>query len=323
MKYRQVTEKERYFICNALSMGVSKTSIAHSLGRHRSTIMREITRNKDRKGHYKPLISHRLAIARRKDSRRKSYFAESELNLVRGKIRIDWAPEQISLRFAETGELSIHFVTIYRQIKRDKRRGGYLFRHLRQANKKRRKGYGHPDHRGILQGKRNISERPKEAEARMEFGHAEADLIRGYKGQGWLLSLIDRKTRYLKLRTLGGSKSVKRVNRNLIRLIKLLGLKTITVDNGTEFHGYKKVEEVTGVKFYFANPHCSWERGSIENTNGLIRQYFSKSISLIHVTQARCNFVEMRINNRPRKILNMKTPKECYHELCEMSHLPG
>src|SRR6266852_4926209 len=136
MKYRQVTEKERYFICNALSMGVSKTSIARSLGRHRSTIMREISRNKDRKGHYKPLISHRLAVARRKDSRRKSYFTESQLNLVRDKIRVDWSPEQISLRFALMGEFTIHWVTIYRQIKREKKRGGFLFRHLRQAHKK-------------------------------------------------------------------------------------------------------------------------------------------------------------------------------------------
>ena len=313
MIYQQVTEKERYFICNALTMGLSKTAIAHALNRHRSTIMREIARNRDRKGHYKPLISHRLAVARRKDSRRKSYFTEFQLNLVRDKIRIDWSPEQISLRFAQLGVFSIHWVTIYRHIKREKRRGSRLFRHLRQAHKKRRKGYGNPDSRGIPRGKRNISERPKAADKRLELGHGEADLIQGYRGQGYLLSAIDRKSRFLKLKVIGAEKSSREVNRKLIRIIQELGLKTITLDNGPEFHGYKDVELATGVRFYFANPHHSWERGSIENTNGLLRQYFPKSMSLVHVTQSRCDFVEIRLNQRPRKILNMKTPEECYY----------
>lgn len=310
MNYQQVTEKERYFICNALSMGVPKTSIARALGRHRSTIMREIYRNKDSKGHYKPLISHKMATARRKESRRKSYFTESQLNLIRDQIRIEWSPEQISFRFAQLGILNIHWVTIYRQIKREKRRGSRLFKHLRQAHKKRRKAYGRSDHRGILRGKRNISERPGAANDRLELGHGEADLVQGYNGQGYLLTAIDRKSRETRIKKIGPEKSKRRVNRKLIQVIKELNLKTLTVDNGPEFHGYKEVEAATGVIFYFANPHHSWERGSIENTNGLIRQYFPKSMSLIYVAQDRCDFVQIRLNQRPRKILNFKTPEE-------------
>lgn len=314
MKYRQVTEEERYIISRALVKRVPIVQIAHTLGRSRSTIQREIKRNMDREGHYKPLIANDKAVFRRKDSRRKTYFTEEDWNLIREKLRIDWSPEQISLRLAQFGVLQIHWVTIYRQVHRDKQKGGQVFKHLRQAHRMRRKGYGKADSRGQLRGKRNISERPKAATARLTRGHGEADLVRGYKGQGWLLSAICRKHRYLKLRILKG-KSSKEVNRKLKRVVRELELKTLTVDNGCEFHGFREVERATGVKFYFANAHRSWERGSIENVNGLIRQYFPKSMSLLSVTQERCDFVAMRINQRPRKILNLKTAEESYFGL--------
>lgn len=314
MSYRQVTERERYFISGALGKGLSKTFIAHALDRSRSTIQREINRNKDRRGHYKPLIAHDKAEFRKKESRRKTYFTEAQLSLVWEKLRVDWSPEQISLRFAQLGQLQIHWVTIYRQIRRDRRKGGQIFKHLRQAHRKRRKGYGKPDSRGLLRGKRNISKRPKVATFRKEKGHGEGDLVRGHKGEGWLLTVIDRKHRYLDIKKLKG-KSVKEVNRKLIRIIRKRGFKTMTMDNGTEFHGYKEVEKATGIRFYFANAHRSWERGSIENVNGLIRQYFPKRMSFIQVTQARCDFVAMRINQRPRKILKLKTAEESYFGL--------
>jgi IS30 family transposase len=103
--------------------------------------------------------------------------------------------------------------------------------------------------------------------------------------------------------------------RKLKRVVRDLGLRTVTLDNGCEFHGFREVEEATGVKFFFANAHRSWERASIENVNGLIRQYFPKSMSLLSVTQERCDFVAMRINQRPRKILNLKTAEESYFGL--------
>ena len=312
MSYQQVTERERYFISGALAKQFSITFIAHALSRSRSTIQREIKRNKDSRGHYKPLIAHDSAVFRRKDCRRKTYFTEPQFNQIREKLRIDWSPEQISLRFAKFGPFQIHWVTIYRQIRRERQKGGRIFKHLRQAYRKRRKRYGKPDSRGQLRGKRNISTRPKAATLRREKGHGEADLVRGYRGQGWLLSAIDRKHRYLWLRKLKG-KSVKEVNRQLIRVVKEMRLKTLTVDNGCEFHGFREVEKSTGVKFYFANPHRSWERGSVENMNGLIRQYFPKTMSLFSVTQERCDWVAIRINQRPRKVLQLKTAEESYY----------
>lgn len=232
--------------------------------------------------------------------------------MVYEKIRIEWAPEQIAAWYAKTGLVKMHFGTIYREIRRNRRRGGTLFFHLRQANKLRRKRNGRPDSRGVLRGKRNISERPKAAENRSEVGHWEADLVRGHRGDGWILTLIDRKARLVKIRKLK-DKSAAEVNRKMLPIIRSHCIKTITVDNGCEFHGYRDLEQATGVKFIFANPHCSWERGSIENMNGLIRQYLPKLKRFRNLRQSRCSFIERRLNERPRKILNYKTPEESYY----------
>lgn len=314
MSYRQVTEFERYFISGALANGLSKTFIAQFLDRDRSTIHREIERNRDSRGHYKFLIAHGSALFRRKDSRRKSYYPEPVWAYVKSNIKTEWSPQQIVGKLASLGIPAMHYSAIYREIERDKRKGGALFKHLRQANKKKRKSYGTPENRGVLPGKRNIIERPREAEERSELGHCEADLMRGFRAQGWILTLIDRKARLVRIRKLNG-KSAEEVNRKLIPLLKELGVKTVTVDNGCEFHSYKAVEEATGVKFYFANPHCSWERGSIENMNGLIRQYLPKSMPLDKITQAKLNFIEGRLNGRPRQMLGFKTPEEIFYGL--------
>lgn len=313
MNYKQVTEKERYFISFALAQGVPKVVIARQLNRTRSTIQREIQRNSERNGYYKPFIAQEIAAYRLKQSRRKSYFSKEEWKVVFEKLRLQWSPEQISARFAKTGLMQIHFGTIYRELKRrNKKRKGGLRKHLRQSQKIRRKRNGRPDSRGVLRGKRNIADRPKTAEERTEKGHWEADLVRGFRAQGWVLTAVDRKFRLVKIRLLKG-KSVQEVSRKLIALIRKYGIKTVTVDNGCEFHGFKEVERVTGVKFYFANPHQSWERGSVENMNGLIRQYLPKTMAFTYLTQAKCTWIEKRLNGRPRKILNFKTPEECYY----------
>jgi IS30 family transposase len=312
MSYLQVTERERYFISFALSRGVSKVSIARQLNRSRSTIQREIKRNRERNGYYKPLIAQETAVFRRSRSRQKSYFTELEWAMVYSSVREDWSPEQIAARFKLEGLVRMHYGTIYREIKRNKRRGGRLFKQLRQANKQRRKRNGRPDSRGRLRGKRNISKRPEVANKRLEVGHWEADLIRGHRADGWVLTLIDRKSRLVRIRTLP-QKSVLLVNRKLIPILKSHRIRTVTVDNGCEFHGFKTIEKVTRAKFYFANAHRSWERGSIENMNGLIRQYLPKLMRLRDLTQAKCNSIEHKLNTRPRKILNYKTPEESYY----------
>lgn len=208
----------------------------------------------------------------------------------------------------------MHFSTIYRHIKKEKKKGRRLHIHLRQFHKKRRKGYGHADSRGVLRGKRNIKKRPRAATQRLEWGHFEVDLMRGYKGAGYIMTLVDRMTRYTRIIKLK-NKTAYEVSERLIPLVRELKIKTFTADNGCEFHDYDIVESRTGVRFYFANPHCSWERGTIENTNGLIRQYLPKEKPFTRVTQKQCDFIAERLNQRPRKIIQLRTPEEYYYEV--------
>jgi len=151
--------------------------------------------------------------------------------------------------------------------------------------------------------------RPVEAEKRLTYGHFELDLVLGKVSKHCILTLVDRKMRFTVIRKLN-NKTTEEVNRVLIPLISEYGIKTITADNGCEFHGYKAVEEATGVLFYFARPHHSWERGSIENANGLIRQYLPKGKTMRYITKEYLEFVESRLNNRPRRILGYRSPWE-------------
>lgn len=312
MNYRQVTENERYIISHLWTQGKSVLQIARETGRHRSTIAREIKRNRDSTGRYHPYIADELAVYRRSKSRRNSHFRRSDWNLVLRKLDQDWSPEQISLKLAESGKLRIHWETIYRYIWADKAKGGLLYHSLRQSPKLKRKRYRGRDSRGILPGKRHISQRPKEASERTELGHFEIDLVHGYRGRSCIMTLVDRKSRLTIIAKLR-NKMVKEVNSHLIPLVKEYRIKTITSDNGCEFHGYKEVEEATSAKFYFATPHHSWERGTSENTNGLIRQYLPKWMSMRYVNQSFCDFITRRLNQRPRKILDLKTPRETHY----------
>jgi IS30 family transposase len=309
---QQITDEQRYIISFLRGEGRSVAQIAKALKRHRSTIDREIRRNKSSDGRYQPHIADQMALYRRSKSRRNSYFEAAHWKIVVRRLNRDWSPEQISLKLAEQGKLHIHWETIYRYIWADKERGGFLHLHLRQAPKQRRKRNGSHDSRGRLPGKRPIGDRPLEAEQRMEWGHFEIDLVHGFRGRSCVMTLVDRKTRFTHIEKLK-NKTTEEVNAHLIPLIKRFGIKTITSDNGCEFHAYEQVEQQTAVRFYFATPHHSWERGTSENTNGLIRQYMPKWHSMRYTNQAYCDSVSRRLNTRPRKILGLKTPEECYY----------
>ncbi len=210
--------------------------------------------------------------------------------------------------------LSISHETIYRYIWADKRGGGTLHHHLRGACKQRRKRYGRYDSRGRLAGKRPITTRPPAAETRAEIGHWEADTVLGAGQAGaCVLSIVERKTGYLLLGQLRQRTSAA-VNHRVQQLIAAQPhhVQTITVDNGTEFHDYARLERATATRFYFATPHHAWERGTNENTNGLLRQYLPKRQSMAHLTQPDCNRIAAKLNRRPRKRLGYRTPEECY-----------
>jgi IS30 family transposase len=315
MLYRQITFEERYTVGLLRQQGLSPAAIARTLGRHRSTIGREVRRNRAHSdGTYRPQLADWYARSRRSRSRRNRQFAAAEWARIHALLREDWSPEQVAGRLRREGVLCISHETIYRYIWADKAAGGTLHQHLRGARKQRRKRYGRYDSRGRLAGKRSITERPPIIETRRELGHWEGDTMLGASQAGpCVLSLVERKTGYLLLGQLDQHTSAA-VNQRAQQLIAAQphAVRTITVDNGTEFHEYAKLERATAARFYFATPHHAWERGTNENTNGLIRQYLPKRQSMAHLSQHDCNRIAAKLNRRPRKRLAYRTPEECY-----------
>jgi transposase, IS30 family len=314
MKYHQLTSEERYMISALRKQGLNQSQIASNLERHRSTICREFKRNSSRLGHYRPSNAIELTSGRRSRSRRNQQFCQLQLARVESLLAEQWSPEQISGFLRKEREFLISHETIYRHIWKDLKRSGTLHTHLRCARKKRRKRYGAYDSRGRLAGKRHISERPASVETRATLGHWEIDTVMGTGSKHCIVSLVERKSGYLLIGKLK-ARTQEQTSARTIRLIHqhIDCFKTITADNGTEFHGYESIERATDVAFYFATPHHSWERGTNENTNGLIRQYIPKGVSMTKLGQYQCNAIARQLNRRPRKRLGYRTPEECFY----------
>jgi transposase, IS30 family len=311
--YTQITTEERYIIAHLKREGSSRAQIARQVGRHRSTICREVRRNLSNLGVYRSSKASEKANGRRSRTRKKPQFSKDDYSIVEGLLMKKWSPEQISNHLRIERRLLISYETIYRYLWKDKRLGGELYKHLRQAMKRRRKRYGSHDSRGIMAGKRPLEERPRSAENRSRKGHYEMDTVLGRGSKHCILTMVDRKTGFLIIRKLK-RRVTEQVNEQLLKIIEgeKYTVKTLTADNGTEFHQFKQVEEKTGVPFYFAEPYHSWERGSNENANGLIRQYLPKTQPMTKLTQVDCDKIAAELNERPRKRYGYKTPLELH-----------
>ena len=318
MRYQQLTMRERYLIVRHKSMGWSLRQIGEALCRSASTISRELRRNADKSdGRYRVEKADSYARARRRRSRQGSQFKGCEVATVHGLIGRKWSPQQVSGRLRKQGKMRIGTSTIYRWLAKDRAAGGRSWLQTRQLSRRYRKGYGVKDRRGRMSGKRPLSERPQGANDRSEVGHLEGDTVMGKDGRHCLLTLVDRMTRKSRIVKLPARQAAE-VNKALIREVRSgrLKMKSLTLDNGTEFHGFKELEEKLGIKVYFAQPYHSWERGTNENTNGLIRQYLPKGSCFKQLTQRQCDEIERELNNRPRKILGFSTPNEAHAEAC-------
>ncbi|MCA1568611.1 MAG: IS30 family transposase [Acidobacteria bacterium] len=316
MTYRQLTSEERYMLAARRKQGLNPSQIARSLGRHRSTVCREVSRNSTRAdGRYRAFTAQERTNGRRSRSRRNQRFTLADFAIVDTLLCCQWSPEQVSGYLARHEQLSISHETIYRHVWRDKRQGGLLYTHLRGARKRRRKRCGAYDSRGRLADKRMISERPAEVEARDCIGHWEGDTVMGTGSKDCVLTLVERKTGVVLIGKLADRRAHS-LTRRIVQVIRRYPGKceTVTTDNGTEFHDYRRVEELAGTTFYFARPYHSWERGSNENANGLIRQYLPTGVSMAGLSRHQCNAIARKLNTRPRKRLGFRTPLECFNE---------
>jgi IS30 family transposase len=310
MTYKQLAREQRYQIYALMKAGLSQTAIARIIGVHKSTISREMRRNRGLRG-YRPKQAHRFAEHRRAKAAKPRISSET-WSLVVFLLRDDWSPEQISGWLAKEYRLRVSHESIYLFILKNKRQGGNLHLHLR-CRRQRRKRYGSTNSRGQLVNRVSIEKRPAIVETRSRIGDWELDTIIGKGHKQALVSLTERKSR-LTLLSKVKKKSADLVARSVQNLLEPIASQvlTLTSDNGKEFAKHQEISSALQADFYFTHPYSAWERGLNENTNGLVRQYFPKKHDFTTITDNDVRMVMNKLNNRPRKCLGFKTPNEVF-----------
>jgi IS30 family transposase len=318
--YTHLSEQERVCIFHQQMHGFCKAEMGRRLNRHRSTIGRELHRFHRHPSwpayrRYFPDGAHSLARERRSRPRGFRWTRHRPLlAYVLRKLRAQWSPEQISgrlqLDFPDDRKMRVSHQSIYSYIRADRAGGGSLWKHLRQSHKRRRKAYRSGPRRSRIPDRIGIEQRPADVRERKQSGHWEADTMLARRGR--LATCVERKSRYVLIARLpdGTACQFNTAAIRLFRKIPRAQRKTLTSDNGSEFVEHKKLAGRLGFKTFFADPYASWQRGTNENTNGLIRQYLPRTTDLSGVSPVRVARIAAKLNNRPRKCLGYKTPAE-------------
>lgn len=315
MNYKQLTPEERSQIYVLRQQNYSCRQIAQILQRSPSTISREIKRNTGLKN-YRYKQAQMKTDKRRRCARKKIRMTPEVKKMIIKKLQLQWSPEQISEWLKLNNLPSVSHQTIYQFIKWDARYFGCLYKNLRQANRRRRKRYGSGKQaRGQLKNRISIDERPEVVNQNTEFGHWEGDTIIGRNHKGAIVTIVEKKSKLLKMALLPDRKS-ENVRDAIVELLNNIkhDVKTITLDNGKEFSQHESFAEALAAKVYFAHPYHSWERGLNENTNGLIRQYFPKKTDFSTLNKKKVDKVESLLNTRPRKKLGFRNPEETFKQ---------
>jgi len=314
MRHKHLSREERHYIELEIKSGSSQKKIAEALGRSQSSISRELKRNRGKRG-YRYKQADQFAQARHKDKRKAIKMTEAIKKKINEGIEADWSPEQVAGRLKDEGVIRLHHETIYQHILADKKAGGHLYTHLRHQNNTYRKRYGTARNRTGIPNRVSISERPEVANKRQRIGDWEADTIIGKKHQGAIVTLDERKSK-LRLALPLQRRQAEAVKEAMVLLLDPIKqfVKTITFDNGKEFTQHESIAKSLSCNTYFAQPYHSWERGQNENANGLLRQYFPKSMELIDISLRRVFKAVHKLNSRPRKCLGFKTPYEAFHK---------
>ncbi len=320
MAYTHLTEEERYQIDDLRRDGLNLREIAYKLGRSESTLSRELSRNKGKRG-YRPRQAH-LTASKRLTERGKAnvkHVSNAAINYAVQHLKEDqWSPEQIANRIKMDCSESISHEAIYQYVLDDKISGGSLYTHLR-CKKKRKKRYGASrSARGKIPNRVGIEKRPAIVEDRNRTGDWEGDTIIGsHDGGAVIASMVERKSRFtvlVKAKNKSTACVIGGINDGMRHLSTLVH--TITLDNGKEFSHHEKMANALNADVYFAQPYHSWERGLNENTNGLVRQYFPKKVPFDNISRQELQRVVYKLNNRPRKCLGYKTPFEVFSRSC-------
>lgn len=314
MAYTHISSEERFYIEARLAKNESVNRMARDLKRSSSSISREIRKNTDPDfGFYSARQAQVLSEQRSKSATRKPQrlpqLSDEAQQFITESLSERSSPEQICGRIELEFKAKISHQTLYRYIWKDRAKGGTLYIKLRRRGKKAKPSASKAAAK--IADKICISQRCEAANAKAEAGHWELDTVFGLKQKSYLLTLVDRSTKYTIIRKLD-NKCADTVQLALQDVIEntLLPFKTMTSDNGSEFAYHAKITEKFGIPFYFAHAYSSWERGLNEHTNGLIRDYLPKKTDFRVIEESEIQSIENILNNRPRKILRFSTPKE-------------
>lgn len=311
-----LSSSDRDSIAVWFAAGVPIREIARRLRRDHSVISREIRRNKSGK-HYVAIAAAAKSKKRKQEAGLREPLGNPKLYAyVLARLRDGWSPEQIAgrLKLKNNGVVVISYETIYRFIYREENKRLKLWQRLPQGHAKRRKWHGRKASVERIPNRVSIHDRPEIIETREEFGHWEGDSIVGLGKHHGIHTEVERKTRYLLAKLLPKLDSENSVHaqKKIFDDLPNHAKKTTTLDNGLEFVRHQELTEATGTKVYFADPYCSGQRGTNENTNGLLRRYLPKKTSFRGVSQAELNNIVAEINNRPRKCLGFAKPAELF-----------
>jgi IS30 family transposase len=310
MSYTQLTKEARYQISALVKAGQTQTQIAMIIGCHKSSISRELKRNRTPSGYWG---SYAQASARqRRHQSHQPRISAKTWQTVEQLLAEDWSPQQITGRLRLERQPSVSPERIYLYIYADKRRGGSLHRHLRSQKQQRRRDRGYQK-RGQIPNRVSIEQRPAIVNQKRRYGDWEGDTLVGAQRKSALFTATERKSK-LQLLCKLANKSAPELRARSIALFTPFKDRvfTITFDNGKEFCEHEAIGAQLGARIYFAHPYASWERGLNENTNGLLRQYFPKGSDLAQLTDAQVQRAADRLNNRPRKTLGYRTPNEVF-----------
>jgi len=315
LSYKHLSLTDRHYIELERKGGATMSEIAIKLNRSQSTISREISRNTGCRG-YRHIQAHRFTTERHKDKNKSEKLTPKLKTIINKYLKKDYSPEQISGRLKLEGHSSVHHETIYQYILADKKNGGKLYKLLRHQNKTYRKRYGNAHTRNGIKDRVDIDERPEVANNRMRVGDWEMDTIIGKNHKGAIVTMDERKTKLRLAYPLPGKKA-QYVQEAIVKLLNPLKtwVKTTTYDNGKEFAYHAEISKALDCNAYFAKPYHSWERGQNENANGLLRQYFPKSMELVDIPVSAVFAAVDKLNNRPRKCLGFRTPYEVFESL--------
>lgn len=310
--YSRLCKEHREVIYRMNKAGNSQRLIAEVIGFSQSTVSKELRRNCGLRS-YRPKQAHFLSVCRRANKSTRAPIIAGALQLeIERRLHLKHSPEQISIALKLEGK-GVSHESIYSHIRSDRAMGGRLYLQLR-INGKRRYRRRAGNRRSKIPNRVCIESRPAIVASRKRYGDWEVDLIEGARGSGYLVSLYERKSRLGLLKKLS-VKSKEKTAEAIIDCLQGYRVKTITYDNGLEFAGHQVVSEKLQAKGYFCKPYHSWEKGGVENYNGLVRQYFPKGSDFSLLKDKQIKDVQQEINQRPRKILSGKSPEQFNHKV--------